>query len=54
MSAEAQSVFFFIAFVCFVVAVFLSVPPKEWWQALVAAGLASWIFVSLWTAIQAT
>lgn len=54
MSADSQAIFFFVAFAAFVVAAVLSVVPRVWWNLLVAAGLASWVFVSFWTAVKAS
>lgn len=53
VSPDAQAVFFFIAFACFVVAAILSFMPRSWVMTLVASGLASWVFVLFWTAVKA-
>ena len=52
LSGGAQAVFFFIAFVAFIVAGILAVVPvKNYWAALVSFGLAAATFVWFWNAL---
>lgn len=53
MSADAQMVFYLVAFICFVVAAVLSFMPRAWMSFFVAAGLASWVFVLFFSALKA-
>lgn len=54
MSIEAQAICYAIAFVCFVVAVVLSAAEVAYSRInLIAAGLAAFTLVYLWTALEA-
>lgn len=54
MSIEGQFVFLLIAFVCFLVDVILDATATPHSRLnLIAGGLASWTFVSLYTAMKA-
>lgn len=50
MSPEAQTIFYLIAFILFILAA-AGVPSRVW---LVPAGLAFWVFVLLYTAFKAS
>ena len=52
MSPGAQAIFYFLAFAMFVVAAILSFTLKAWWNLLVAAGLACWVFVPFWVNVK--
>lgn len=54
MSPGATAVFYFIAFVAFVVAGILSAVVKNYAIALISAGLALWVFVGFWNALAAS
>lgn len=53
MSAGAQAVFFFLAFLGFLVAALFAwvVQPRLIWATLVALGLALWMFVLFYNAL---
>lgn len=55
MSPEAQALFYFIAFVLFVVGGILDLvrykAGGQLWE--IAFGLASWVLVALWSAVKA-
>lgn len=50
MTPGWQLLFFAVAFGAFVVAAVLSALQRGWSAALVALGLAAWVFVYLWDA----
>ena len=53
MSADAQMVFYLVAFICFVVAAVLNFMPRAWPVFFVSLGLASWVFVLFFSAMKA-
>jgi hypothetical protein len=56
MSSQSQAVFFFISLICFVVAAIVAwvVAPRQIYSTLIAAGLAAWVFVAFWSAVEAS
>jgi hypothetical protein len=50
MSQGAQAIFFLIAFIVFAVGAVLFALQRAHASALVAGGLAAWVFVAMWNA----
>lgn len=53
MTPEWQFIFLFIAFVAFVIAAAWAWPTFRSSTGLIVVGLASWVLISLWSAMKA-
>lgn len=54
MSAEASAIFYFVAFVLFVIVAILELVPRRLPLGFIALGLACWVFVNFWNALAAS